>query len=82
MKVGYVVEEKVEYRTEIILETELTEDELMEEMERAERNAETAKEVAYLLEQVPGIKIIEYPSSQYDSPDFLEVEYWDHRLLD
>lgn len=77
-KYGYVLEETLKFKEEIILKTDLSERELIDEMEEAERSADSAEDVAMLLDRVPGIKVIKFPDSDYSSPHDVEVEYYDH----
>lgn len=81
MKIGYLIEETLKFRKEIILETELTEDELINEMDNAERRAESAEDVASILDKVEGIKVVSFPDYNYNSPTDMEIEYYDHREL-
>lgn len=80
-KYGYVIEEKLRFHKEIVLETSLNEDDLINEMERAERKGESAEEVAMLLDNIPGIEVLEIPDMDYSSPYDVEIDYYDHREL-
>ena len=51
-------------------------------MERAERLADTAEDVAFNMDDVDGIKVSQYPDIDYSSPTNVEIEYYDHRKID
>lgn len=77
---GFMVSEKLEFRREIILETDLDEDSFLDLTERVERKADTAEDFAAVLER-HGVKIVKMPDSDTSSPVSMEVEYWDHLEL-
>ena len=79
MKYSYLLEEKVTYTREIILDTDMSEDELIEEMEKAEKKSFTAEDVAMYLDDVKGIEVKEVPDTDMRSPNDVELEYYDHR---
>jgi hypothetical protein len=58
-----------------VIESDLPEDELYPLIDKAERNSETAEDVALQLEKL-GIKVIKFPQVNYDSPDSIRVEEW------
>ncbi len=77
-KIGYLLEETLKFRKEIVLKTDLSEEELINEMDRAERVGETAEDVASMLNSIPGIEVVVFPDNDYSSPVDAEVEYYDH----
>lgn len=80
-KFSYTVEEELTFRKEMILETTLTEEELTEHMEKAERASDSAEDVAMHLDEIEGITVVEYPDFSYSSPSDVEVDYYDHQIL-
>lgn len=82
MKYEYLIEEKLTYVKRMVVETDMGEDELIDHMERAERLADTAEDVAFNMDDVDGIKVSQYPDSDYSSPTNVEIEYYDHRKID
>ncbi len=80
-KYGFMVSEKLEFRREIILETDLDEDSFLDLTERAERISDSVEDFAFRLEK-SGVKVVKMPDSDTNSPDSMEIEYWDHMELE
>lgn len=81
MKVRITVEENVRYQSEIIIEQPetMSNDDLDEILSEAERSCrrESAKDVAYVLEERFGVKVLEVTTGFPDSPDDSELEIID-----
>ncbi len=78
---GFLYEEKLTYQKEIRIETDLSEDKLLNIIDRAERGSESAEDIMYKLMQNENIKITEGIDDDYSSPSDVEVEYFDHREI-
>jgi len=78
---GFLYEEKLTYHKELKIETDLTENELLDVVERAERNAGTFEDIAFEVIEHPRIKLLDGIDSDYSSPLEMEVEYFDHRVI-
>ncbi|HSH26062.1 MAG TPA: hypothetical protein VLA13_11100 [Massilibacterium sp.] len=78
---GFLYEEKLTYRKEIQVKTNLSEDELLNIIDRAETGSESAEDIIYKLMRNENIEITKGIDSDYSSPNDVEVEYFDHREI-
>jgi hypothetical protein len=82
-KYEYSFEEIVKYRRtmKVELPEDWTEQSFQSAMETAECGSMGADDVASKLERM-GVKIIEQPDTSMDSPESVEIEYFDHDTLE
>lgn len=76
------LEETLKYRREVVIGVPdtFTDKDLEQLFDKTTRESEQSADVPYVIERVnPEIAIIEYPDSDLDSPDQMEVEIeeWD-----
>ncbi|GLO66273.1 hypothetical protein [Oceanobacillus kimchii] len=79
-KYDYVVKEILTFQRHIEIESDLEESELYNILDDAERYCDTADDVSDYLEDA-GVKVLERPDSDTDSPTFMEVEEFDIRKI-
>lgn len=79
-KLELTVEEKVQYNRTIKIETNLNEDELNVLLDRAEKEHHPEDFAAFL--EGKGVKVIQYPDSNYSSPYDCELECIDLMEID
>ncbi|HHY72670.1 MAG TPA: hypothetical protein GX497_05500 [Bacillus bacterium] len=80
-KVELTIEENIKYRGEVIIKqpNTMNDDELEEIVRKVEKECkyDSAKDVAYVLENTYGINVLEVSSGFPDSPDDSELEIVD-----
>lgn len=71
-KLELTVEERVEYRRTVTIETDLDEEELNYLLNQAEKEDHPEDFAAFL--DGKGVKVIEYPDTDYNSPMSVDIE--------
>lgn len=80
-KYEYGLEETLKFRKYMTIETDLPEEELFKILDHAECHADTAEDVAHLIE-IEGVKVVKFPDNDYNSPHDVEVDEWDFEQVE
>jgi len=80
-KYGFLYEEKLTFLKELRFETDLTEEEVFEVLDNAERTSDTFGDIAFTVMEHPKINVLDGIDEDYSSPTEMEIEYYDHKEI-